>query len=73
MRNNWKEIATKRRPRIMTGTEDKRMRRRPMRSIRTIATKVKMKFVIAMLRDARVGEVKPRREKIVAEKYISEF
>lgn len=32
-----------------------------------------MKFVMATERDVSVGEEKERREKIVAEKYISEF
>ena len=72
-RMNWKEVATKRRPRIITGIESKRIRRRPMRSMRIIATRVKMKFVMATVSEVRVGEAKPRREKIVAEKYMREF
>jgi len=31
---------------------------------------VKKKFVSAIVREVSVGEVKPRREKIVAEKYL---
>lgn len=37
------------------------------------ATRVKRKFVVEMERDVSVGEVKPTRRKIVAEKYIREF
>lgn len=44
-----------------------------MRSIRTRARQVVTKFVIAMVREVRVGDAKPMRVKIVAEKYISEF
>lgn len=32
---------------------------------------MKKKFVRAMVRDVSVGEVKPTREKIVAEKYLN--
>ena len=32
-----------------------------------------MKLVMATVSEVRVGEVKPRREKIVAEKYMREF
>lgn len=39
----------------------------------TKATSVKRKFVVAMERDVSVGEEKPTRRKIVAEKYIREF
>ena len=35
--------------------------------------RVQRKFVRAMEREVRVGEEKPRREKMVAEKYIREF
>jgi len=34
---------------------------------------VKRKFVSAMLREVRVGERKPTREKMVALKYMREF
>lgn len=57
----------------MTGIEERRMRRRPMRSMVHKAIRVKVKLVRAMERDVRVGDEKPRREKIVAEKYIREF
>ena len=73
LRMNWKEMDTNRRPRTMMGIEYKRIRRRPIRSMRTIATTVKIKFVMATAREVRVGDAKPRREKIVAEKYIKEF
>jgi hypothetical protein len=49
------------------------MRRRPMRSMEWKATSVKAKFVQAMESEVRVGEVKPRRAKMVAEKYMREF
>jgi hypothetical protein len=57
----------------MTGTENRRIRRRPMRSIEWKAIRVKRKFVRAMERDVKVGLWKPTRRKIVAEKYIREF
>jgi hypothetical protein len=57
----------------MMGTEKRRMRRRPMRSMEWKATRVKMKFVRAMEREVRVGEWKPTRRKMVAEKYMREF
>ena len=49
------------------------MRRRPMWSMMRRAMRVQRKFVRAMEREVRVGEEKPRREKMVAEKYIREF
>jgi hypothetical protein len=49
------------------------MRRRPTRSMEWKATRVKAKFVRAIEREVKVGEVKPRRENMVAEKYIREF
>ena len=61
------------RPPAITGTEASRMRRRPARSVIKSAMRVQMKFVAAMDRDVSVGEVKPRSEKMVAEKYIREF
>jgi hypothetical protein len=57
----------------MMGTDQRRIRRRPMRSIAWKAKSVKRKFVRAMERDVSVGEWKPTRRKIVAEKYIREF
>lgn len=68
-----KAVAHSARPRIMMGMEARRMRRRPMRSMLWKAMRVKEKFVRAMEREVRVGEVKPRREKMVAEKYMREF
>lgn len=49
------------------------MRRRPMRSMKWKATRVKRKFVRAMESEVRVGEEKPTMRKIVAEKYMREF
>lgn len=37
------------------------------------AMRVQMKFVSAIESEVRVGEVNPRRENMVAEKYINEF
>lgn len=54
----------------MNGIDRRRIRRRPTRSMLRKATKVKMKFVMAMEREANVGEVKPTRAKMVAEKYL---
>lgn len=68
-----KAMAQRMRPAIMMGTERRRMRRRPMRSMEWNATRVKAKFVRAMEREVRVGEWKPTRRKMVAEKYIMEF
>lgn len=34
------------------------------------AMTVKRKFVMAMVKDVKVGDVKPTRENIVAEKYL---
>lgn len=41
--------------------------------MRRMATMVKTQLVTATERDARVGESNPTSEKIVAEKYMSEF
>lgn len=49
------------------------MLRRPRESIFVKASRVKRKFVVAMEREVAIGEVKPTREKIVAEKYMREF
>jgi len=57
----------------MMGMERRRMRRRPRRSMAWKAMRVKAKFVRAMEREVRVGERKPTREKMVAEKYMREF
>lgn len=69
----WKEAAQARRAKIMTGTERRRMRRRPRRSMSRRERIVKAKLVSATDRDVRVGVAKPMREKMVAEKYMSEF
>jgi hypothetical protein len=60
-------------PTIMKGIEYKRIRRRPMRSIRNKAIVVNMKFVAATLSAASVGMENPTMVNIVAEKYIREF
>lgn len=70
---NTKARAQRDRPMTMIGIERRRMRRRPIRSIEWNATRVKRKLVEAMEREVKVGERKPTREKIVAEKYIREF
>jgi hypothetical protein len=57
----------------MTGTDQSKIRRRPMRSMAWKAMSVKKKFVRAIERDVSVGEWKPTRRNIVAEKYIKEF
>lgn len=57
----------------MMGRVDRRMRRRPIRSMMVKAMRVKMKLVRAMDRDVSVGEENPMTEKIVAEKYMREF
>lgn len=69
----WKPTEQKMRPTVIIGMERRRIRRRPMRSIRMRAAQVRMKFVRATEREVRVGEEKPRIVKMVAEKYISEF
>lgn len=60
-------------PAIMTGIVESKMRRRPTWSIISRANRVQIKLVPAMDREVNVGEEKPTREKIVAEKYIREF
>lgn len=69
----WKPMEQRMRPRIIMGIEMRRMRRRPMRSMRMRAAQVRMKFVRATDKEVSVGEVKPRIVKMVAEKYIREF
>jgi hypothetical protein len=61
------------RPRTMKGIERRRMARRPTVSIILKATSVKMKLVRAMESEVNIGEVKPTRANIVAEKYMREF
>lgn len=60
-------------PTAMIGTDHKRIRRLPTRSIKTRAVQVMMKFVTATESEVRVGLEKPSRVKMVAEKYINEF
>lgn len=69
----WKAAAQARRAKTITGTERRRMRRRPRRSIRRRERSVKAKLVTATERDVSVGVAKPMSEKRVAEKYMSEF
>ena len=57
----------------MIGIDQRRIRLLPTRSIRTRAAQVRKKFVIATESEVNVGLEKPRRVKIVAEKYIREF
>ena len=61
------------RPRIITGIEDNRIRRRPTRSMIMSASRVQRKLVMAIDSEVIVGEEKSKSEKIVAEKYIREF
>lgn len=60
-------------PAIITGIVESKMRRRPTWSIISRANRVQMKLVPAIDRAINVGEEKPTREKMVAEKYIREF
>lgn len=73
MSRSRKEKATAHssKPMTMQGIEYRRIRRRPTWSMILKAMIVKTKFVIAIVRDVKVGDVKPTREKIVAEKYLS--
>lgn len=59
MATKAKERLQRSRPRTMKGMERRRIARRPMVSIQAKATRVRAKFVRAMLREARIGEVKP--------------
>lgn len=61
------------RPRTMNGIERRRMLRRPTESINAKATSVKTKLVKAMESEVPIGDVKPTRAKMVAEKYMREF
>jgi hypothetical protein len=69
----WKATPQRRRAKIMTGMDERRIRRRPMRSISRRERTVKTKFVTATDSEARVGLEKPMRENRVAEKYMREF
>lgn len=73
MSTKRKDREQRARPRTMRGMERRRMVRRPRVSIQAKAQRVRRKFVSAMEREARIGEWKPTREKMVAEKYIREF
>jgi hypothetical protein len=55
----------------MIGIETRSIRRRPMRSMRTNARRVKRKFVTATESEVRVGEEKDNIEKMVALKYMT--
>lgn len=66
-------MAQRTRPRTIKGIERRRILRRPRVSIRTKAKRVKRKFVPAIDSEVATGEVKPTREKIVAEKYMRTF
>jgi hypothetical protein len=68
-----KAMLQRRRPRAMKGIVCSRMARRPRRSIQVKARRVKRKFVRAMAREVPIGERKPMRLKIVAEKYMRQF
>lgn len=72
LRNTYEKEHTSS-PVIITGIVESKMRRRPTRSIISRANRVQMKLVPAIDRDVNVGEEKPMREKMVAEKYIREF
>ena len=67
------EIEHRMSPPIMTGTERSRMRRRPIPSTISKAIIVQTRLVTAIDKEVKVGEEKPMREKMVAEKYIREF
>lgn len=60
-------------PAIITGIVESKMLRRPTWSIISRANRVQIKLVPAIDKEVKVGEEKPTREKIVAEKYIREF
>lgn len=68
-----KPTLQSRRPKAMIGIEERRIRLRPMRSIRNRAALVMMKLVTATDNDVNVGLANPRRANMVAEKYIKEF
>lgn len=61
------------RPTTIPGIEMRRIRLRPIRSMRRNVRRVNRRFVPAMSMDVAVGFVKPIMEKIVAEKYMIEF
>lgn len=71
-RNRYEEEHTSS-PAIITGIVESKMRRRPTWSIMSRENSVQMKLVPAIDREVNVGEEKPMREKMVAEKYIKEF
>jgi len=69
----WNPTLQSKRPMDMIGIDQRRMRLRPMRSMRRRAAQVMKKLVTATVREVRVGLSNPRIVKIVAEKYINEF
>ena len=69
----WKPTLQSRSPMAIMGMEPRRIRRLPIRSISSRATQVIRKLVTAITRDVKVGLLKPRMVKIVAEKYMREF
>jgi hypothetical protein len=73
MGTNRKAMLQRIRPRAMNGIVCSRMARRPSLSIQVKANRVKRKFVRAMVREVPIGERKPMRLKIVAEKYMRQF
>jgi len=69
----WNPTLQRRRPIDMIGMDPRRIRLRPIRSMSMSATQVIRKFIIATVREVRVGLSNPKIVKIVAEKYIREF
>ena len=63
-----KPTAQRASPIAMIGTDRRRIKRRPTRSIKPNATQVMTKFVTATESEVRVGLVKPSIVKMVAEK-----
>lgn len=70
---NLKPMAQSNSPSVIIGIAQRRIRRRPIRSIKMRATQLMPKFVRATESDVRVGLAKPNILNIVAEKYMSEF
>ena len=72
-RMKWNPTLQSKRPMDMIGMDQRRMRLRPMRSMRRRAAQVIRKLVTATVREVKVGLSNPRMVKMVAEKYIKEF
>jgi hypothetical protein len=70
---NEKPNAEMSRPRTMNGREYRRIRLRPMRSMRNNAMTVNAKFVAATLSEVSVGTRNPTWVNMVAEKYMRTF